>query len=433
MSSFTRVTVIGSERKATMVVPFEEPLAGHLATIADAVAEPYDARRLVLVDTAGRELDSTLSLHDLEVLDGAPLRLVRSSEVPAPPEVSDVTDAVADARSSHSGTWALTDRITIGAIAVGAATFMGLVAVLGDAQWVPLVVWAAAVAVAVGAGMGGARAPRVVFTGVAVGAALASAATVVSWLPNSDEPLLVVLSTAAALVWLTLGFAAGWGGRNSGAATGSLVGLVLSGATATALLFGISAPQVFAIVAVAAVVALGALPSIALAVSGLTRLDDSSAEGWRPRRDAVASRTEDAFAVTTWAVYALALTLAIASAVLLATGELWAQLVAASLVLVTLLRTRVTPLAIQAWPLWIAGLGGALVGVWISQVDVLVWAVPAAVVLLACVMTVADPSSHSRVRMRRWGDSVEALAAVALVPTIVGMFGAYGYMLQVFA
>lgn len=432
MSTYTRLLVIGTARKATMVVPADEPLAGHVATLADVVAEPHGTARLAVVDATGTEVDTALSLDQLGLADGAQLRLVRSSDVPAPPEITDVTDAVAQERAALTRGWTPAHRLALASWSAGLAAFAGLSAVRTDVPWLPAAAWAVAIAAAVIAGLMRRTQVRVVATGIGVGSALAVAPAVAAW---TDAPAGLVMTgtVAAALAWASLALASGWGAKDAAAGIGSLVGAALTGGAATALLLGADAAATFAIVGVLALLGLGMVPTVALAVAGLTRLDDAADAGHRPARPTVAAGVESAYAVMTWTVAALGVVAGASALVLLGTGELWPQLVAAALVIIVLLRTRVMALARQAWALWIAGIVGTAAGLWLAGDAGLLMGVALAAIVLAIVGAVVAPPPHSRIRLRRWGDTVEALCAVAIVPCVVGLFGVYSAMLEVFS
>ncbi|MDN4480268.1 hypothetical protein [Demequina muriae] len=432
MRTYTRLLVIGTVQKASMVVPADEPLAGHVATIADVVSEPHGVARLALVDVAGREIDTALSLGDLGLIDGAQLRLVRSADVPAPPEVTDVTDAVAQERTALTRGWSQAHRIAVASSGGALAAFAGLSAARAEATWLPVTVWALVMITAVVAGLMGHAVLRAVMTGLAVGSAVAVAPLIPEWADATGD-LLVTATAAAVLVWLSLGLGSGWGGRHLGAGVGSLVGALLSAGALAPLLLGADAAETFAIVGVVALLGLGAVPSVALAVSGLTRLDDAADAGTRPARATVALGVESAYAVMTWSVVALAVATGASAFVLLSTGELWPQLVAAALVIVTLLRTRVMALARQAWALWVAGTVGTFAGLAMSGETTLLWSVAIVAAVIAIVGAVATPPEHTRIRLRGWGDTVEALCAIAVVPCVIGLFGVYGFMLEVFS
>ena len=121
MTEFTRLTVIGSARKADLVVPNDEAVAGLMPRLMDLLDEPTGSvvRPLTLVRSTGEQLDVALTIADQEVSDGELLRLVRSDDAPPPPEVADVTDVLGETLRDRSGLWSTFTRELTGAIAIG--------------------------------------------------------------------------------------------------------------------------------------------------------------------------------------------------------------------------------------------------------------------------------------------------------------------------
>ena len=66
MTEFTRLTVIGSARKADLVVPNDEAVAGLMPRLMDLLDEPTGSvvRPLTLVRTTGEQLDVALTIAD---------------------------------------------------------------------------------------------------------------------------------------------------------------------------------------------------------------------------------------------------------------------------------------------------------------------------------------------------------------------------------
>ena len=101
MSDLTKITVIGAGRRVTLVIPADEPLGAHLPEIARLLEQP--AARAALTTPYGEQLELALAPADQGVLDGAVLRLVDVAQLPAPPEVTDVTDRVLAAGEGLEG------------------------------------------------------------------------------------------------------------------------------------------------------------------------------------------------------------------------------------------------------------------------------------------------------------------------------------------
>lgn len=178
----------------------------------------------------------------------------------------------------------------------------------------------------------------------------------------------------------------------------------------------------------------GVLPRLALAASGLTGLDDQVVEGRPRRRDDVSLTVNEAYRLLSWVTFAVAVPVAVTTASLLASDDLWTVGVGLSVIMVTALRTRVFPLAVQQMALWFAVLAGLLGGL-LTQPrlnGLLLIAILAAIVVMIVIMVLAGPAAHQRAFLRRVGNAAEALAVIALIPLLLGMFGVFSDLLKAF-
>ena len=220
MAEFTRLTVIGSARKADLVVPNDEAVAGLMPRLMDLLDEPTGSvvRTLTLVRSTGEQLDVALTIADQQVSDGELLRLVRSDDAPPPPEVADVTDVLGETLRDRSGLWSTFARELTGAVAVGllGCALAGQLA----AGPIPLVLSVLLLSM---------RWICVALTSAALGVAAAPVWTFSSTLGLS---LPLRLSAAvlgfAALGWICLGLGYGQGLHSRPAWFGSLVGIPVS-------------------------------------------------------------------------------------------------------------------------------------------------------------------------------------------------------------
>ncbi len=435
MSDLTKITVIGAARRVTLVIPADEPLGAHLPEIARLLEQP--AARAALTTPYGEQLELGLAPADQEVLDGAVLRLVDVAQLPAPPEVTDVTDRVAELRDAARGAWdprhALVGvSIGVGLLAVGAGT--ALTSLVGGPATIALLVLLT-VAAALAGLLGRTRSAAPL-----LGGALGTVVPVAVW--TSAQLAALVPPTPAGLValvvglaWLVLATATGLGRRSAGAALGATLGILLTVAAVVPPISGVGLVPTAALVATLGAVALALVPSLAVSASGLASLDDEVIAGSLPGRERVAVSLAESFRVTAWALVALAVWLGPAIGVLVASGELWPMLLGASIALVTMLRTRVVPMAVPAWALWIAAVGGLALGLALAP------RIPAAALLgiavgggvLLALLALVRPSAQARIRLRRAGDLLESFAAVGIVPFLLGTFGVYAFLLEVFA
>ncbi|MET0590293.1 MAG: EsaB/YukD family protein [Naasia sp.] len=440
MTEYTRLTIVGSVRRAEMVVPGDEAIGALIPRLMELLDEKPGAvsRPLTLVRSTGEQLDTTLSVSDQSVFDGETLRLLREDAAPPPPEVSDVTDVVAENHDDRQDRWGIRPRRAVAAIAVGSATTTaGLLS--GDALAAPAVVfglvWAVAVVAAIVAGRAGGRWLSISFTAIAVGISLPLAPLLAAALDRvADLGAVGVVLVGTALVWAALGLGAGAGLADRAAWWGGVIGALLAAAVPVLVLTGIEPIGAVGIGAVLAVLVCGLLPWYAMSASGLTGLDDQVVEGRLRRRDSVLVTVDTAYRTLTWATFAVSVPLAVTALTLLGSDDLWAVGLGAAVVIVIASRTRAMPLALQAAALWaaagIAALGGALVqsafAVWVPL------AVCAVVAIGAVVAGAVAPPEHRRASLRRIGNLLEALSVAALLPVLVGLFGVYSDLLAAF-
>jgi type VII secretion integral membrane protein EccD len=436
MAEFTRLTVIGSARKADLVVPNDEAVAGLMPRLMDLLDEPTGSvvRPLTLVRSTGEQLDVALTIADQQVSDGELLRLVRSDDAPPPPEVADVTDVLGETLRDRSGLWSTFARELTGAVAIGV---LGC-ALVGQLAAGPLLLVLAVLLLSLVAAIVGRLSIRWIC--VALTSAALGVATAVVWTFSSTLGLSLPLRLSAAILGfaalgcICLGLGYGQGLRSRPAWFGSLVGTPVSMLPLIMVLLGSRSEAAAALTAAVSVVVCGVLPRLALVASGLTGLDDQVVEGHPRRRDDVSLTVNDAYRVLSWVTFAVAIPIAVTSALLLASGDLWAVWVGLMVIMVSALRTRAFPLAVQQMALWFAVLVGLLGGL-IGQPrlgEPLVAGILASIVGLVVIMVLARPAAHQRAFLRRVGNVIEALAVIALIPLLLGMFGIFSDLLRAF-
>ncbi|QGN34633.1 EsaB/YukD family protein [Microlunatus sp. Gsoil 973] len=439
MTDFTRLTVIGTLRRAELVVPDDEPLGGLLPRLLDLLDEPAGpaARPLTVVRTTGEQLDAALSAAQQRLLDGEILRLVRADEAPPPPEVADVTDVVGSTFADRRGRWTSATRHVVAAAAVGvllcAADLVRPVSatVAGIAVLV-------LIAAAVLTGRLGRRWPATVLTSAAVGltvAAVHSAAPAADLLGRTPYFRLGPGAVTAAAVWLVLGLGFGAGLRNRSAGPAAALGAVLAILPVALAGLGMPAAHALAVDAVLAGIGCGLLPWYALTASGLTGLDDQVMSGRPGRRGQVLRTVDDAYRSLTWSTWAVAAPLAVAPAVLIPATDRWTAGLGLALLVLTALRTRVFPLAVQRIPLWAAVLVVAITAIVTHQTVLGTGGSVAALALLAALVAVSagvEPAAHQRARLRRWGNLLEAVSVIALPVLLLGAFGIFSDLLGAF-
>jgi type VII secretion integral membrane protein EccD len=436
MTEFTRLTVIGSGRKADLVVPNDEAVSGLMPRLMELLEEPTGSvvRPLTLVRPTGEQLDVGLTIADQQVSDGELLRLVRSDDAPPPPEVADVTDVLGESLRDRAGLWSTSARELTGAVAIGVLSCAAATQLHPSAVGFVIPLIALSVAAA-SLGRTSMRWICIALTAAALGVAAAAAWTVSSLLglPSSLRLAAAALGFSA-LSWICLGLGYGQGLRSRPAWFGSLVGIPIAVLPLIMVASGSPAEQAAAVTAVLAVVVCGILPRLALAASGLTGLDDQVVEGHPRRRDDVSLTVNEAYRLLTWMTFAVAIPMAVTGALLLASNDLWTVGVGAAVILVSALRTRAFPLAVQQMALWFGVLAGLLAGL-LGQPrlsEPLAAVILVGISVLVAIMVLARPAAHQRAFLRRIGNAFEALAVIALIPLLLGMFGIFGDLVKAF-
>jgi len=349
----------------------------------------------------------------------------------APPGVAHVTAAEA---ADQAGRWTpATRQIVAATVAALAAAVAGIAGVgaTGTGAAVAVLCLAVAASLAAGTRLGrsGHRYAGLVLTTVPVGLAVPIALTVgrVGRLSLPDAGRVGLL-----VAWVALGVGIGLGRRHRGAFVGAVVGVALTGLP---LLLGLMMParEVDALVACVAVVAGGLLPWYAMAASGLTGLDD--AVGAVQARTRVRVTLDEAHRALTWSTLAVALTLTLSTAGLLTTGSGTATALGLVVVAVVALRTRSLPLCGQVVALWgavVIPLAAGLLGPLGTTRPALAATAAVAAGLVMAVAAGLELSGPRRARLRRLGDLIEVVCALAVLALTLAVFGVFTDLLGTF-
>lgn len=444
MADFTRLTIIGTARKADLVIPDDEAIGVMLPRLMELLGEHTGsvARPLTLIRPTGEQLDVAMTPAEQQLLDGELLRFVRADEAPPPPEVADVTDVLGESLSERPHLWSSWSRALTGGIALAGLTAAAVYR-LAPTQTVGVVGLIAVVIGATIAGRVGRRWGCAALTSIGLGAVaplsirLATQSGVTG--QSGAPPTQVILGLAATLVlaggWFVLGAGFGLGLTHIPARSGALFGFGLAVLPLLLMsVFSVKLAGAVALTTVAAVICCGLLPRYAMAVSGLTGLDDQVVEGELRRRDEVKVTMEDAYQSLTWSTYAVTVPLAAGMAWLIADPNRWAGAIGVVVALIISLRTRAFPLTAQQMALWIAVLIGVVTGLLGQHLysSAVTAAMLFAVAGLVVILVVLRPAPHQRAFWRRTGNLIESLAVISLVPLLLGLGGIYGDLLQAF-
>lgn len=431
MSAHTRITLVGTRRRVDVVLPSAEPLGVLLPEFLRMTNEPHTAPPAAyqVVGTDGTALPDDRSLGESAVPDGSVLRVLRREDTPSAPVVHDVADATTVDLDARAWRWNLTARrwaCTAVAVVAVVAALAVLVQSFRLSGTVPLALVAlgsvvarrgdrpTGVALVLAGGFGG------------IFLALHQVSLIgVAWL---------IAAAIAGVVIAVLGLVSelGRGGVFGGAATLALVGL-----QAGLVLLELPGGRGAAIVAMVCLLALGALPRIALVASGLAGLDDTAAHDGEVRRPEVEQALAAAHRGLTIATIATGVAAAVAGAALaLGTGP-WTLTLACLVGAALLLRLRAFPLLAQVCALIAAAsvVVGALFVKWLhngADAQIAVCSVLAAIALGALLWQRYQPKEHVRARFRQLADRVELTVMIAVVPVVIGEFGIYGRLLATF-
>jgi len=456
-AGFCRVTVIGTDRRADVVLPSGEPLGVLWPELLNLIADPVDetpkARRLLTAD--GVALDAALSLRESGVLDGAVLRIVHVGELPNSPVIRDVTDAVAEDLDARRWRWTpragqVVTTILVLALAllgarIVASGWPGRPAVVAQACAAGALVLAGSLLTLLARSRSGAGIAAMLLGAVLGVTACITAADVWAW------GNLALLTASALVTGLTLALLGAVTALGRAGLIGALtvVGTTLVWITTAALLSegvpgpGVDGrvPELGAVPAVLAVAVLGLLPRTAMVSAGLTKLDDQLATGSDVTRQDVGRALAGAHRSMVIGTLTLAAATAGAGWLLATPGpdgsNTWAVLLAVVLVVALLTRARAFPLAAEVTALLAAAavICARLVLVWLGEADgppagplTLVVTVAALLLLTLAVR----PPEHVRARLRQIADRLEAASVIALLPLAIGVYGVYGRLLDAF-
>ncbi len=434
---YTRLTVLGSIRKAELVLPDDEPLGSLIPPVMNLLGEqPQGGQELAVTTVVGRHLDLGESLAAQEVEHGAMIRITTIDEAPTPPQVADVTDAVAIARTTRSDRWNAKAANACVAVTVGAlALCSSMLAQSSSPSLSDLPTQLALLAAALLA-TGAIFLAHKALTAAAAALGVAAFGVLVPLVPHlvPAASLSVTILNLAAAGWLVLGLVAGVGANRGSVLVGAGIGVAVAVATVVAMEVGVAeiTTQIFTVLV--GLVTLGVLPGVALALSGLTSYDDQTAQGTRPERRDIANAIEEGFATLTWAVIAIALPTLMALVALAGSTNPWAMWLAVVVAIAVWLRARIMPLIPQRVALYLTS-GLAMISYVLNSPALsarlrIVLLVVAAVTLILTALF--HPREVTAAKLRRYAEIAELLLLITVIPLALGALGIYSDLLEVF-
>ncbi|MDO5093989.1 MAG: EsaB/YukD family protein [Propionibacteriaceae bacterium] len=437
--AYTRLTVAGTNRKANLVLPDDEPVGALLPQLLDVLGEKVPGGKEVALTTlTGVRIDLAETLSDQQVAHGTMIQLTPIDDAPQPPEVVDITDAVAIVGGQHRDRWNHRARATIVAVLTALASllipdglrpYLTTVSIVDPLAGGPLLLAAALSCVGAYLARRNATGPAAVFAAAAFGLAAPQVPLLTgSWSPSTQVVLV------AGVAWTVIGVVVGLGARRRSALVGSGFGLLAAALFAAGAQLVWPALPMAVVTALTGLVLIGLLPGAALTFSGLTGYDDQTMRGERPQRGDVDSSILEGYATLTWLVAAIGLPTALALVSLMLTANGWALALGCVIAFIMLLRTRLLPLVLQRVVLWVAG----VLPLFLGLVSAPGLAAPqrsliaAALVVVLLAVALATPSDVVSARLRRAADVAELLLVIATIPLTLGALNVYTDLLETF-
>lgn len=435
---FCRVTVLGDRTRADIALATGQTIGSLMPEIARLLPEPPGPRSMSLVTATGTELKSDSTLAENDIADGAILHLLTEELPPPAPVVNDITEEIAENLDRRADRFGRKSRrlfavtlASVGPAAIAAEVWRAP----GTHGLARAWIWAAGAVLLAGAALAARLGQRWWAAIAAVSAAMLAGggaqllASEQHWAVRDRLGVGLVLSWLGAFVVSAI-----W--RAAGGAIGAAAGVLGSGAWWALPHLGLAAAEADALVVVAAVVAIGAVPRWAAVVSGLTSLDDSRSAGITVRRPVVRRTIGHAHQTMIATTFALSVLTAVPGVLLGSSPPRWSTVLAAVSALAVLLRSRAFPLTPEVAPLTLAGaaVAGSVLVAWASREPALVAPIAATIGLttVGVIALMWRPSAHVQVRLRQLGDQLEAIAVIALIPAVLGAFGVYQRLLHTF-
>lgn len=442
-TAYSRVTVVSSQRAIDLALPSALPIADMMAQVmryADPGANDGSPGSWTLGRIGGPSLQLTHTLEEAGILDGDVLELRAADADVSPARVEDVRDAVEDSVDAAGGVWTTATTRSFAILGGSAAlACAGVVAWLSGRLGVPATLEgldsvgsaAAAAVVLLFATWWGSRFARDLDAQVAAGVALEWAA-LVGLAVGREAELSRGLTVVAAGVLTAV--AAGLARLLTPAATGHAafggVMLVAGIIQGVCDISASAADQASRALPVAAVLAVGVVPRVSLAVGGLASADYRVRHVGRLDQETLRVRYRASNALLIGAVLALTV-VAVWGAVELLDGDRpWDRTLALAVAVGLVLRSRVFS---RTQHLVALRVGGAVVAAYaaarlaVERTETAGWIVAGAAVVVALGLGLASlpMSDISRARVKRILNAVEFVVVVVMVVLLLGAAGVY--------
>ncbi|GAB3193509.1 EsaB/YukD family protein [Nesterenkonia suensis] len=435
-TGYTRVTVATAHRNIEMLLPSQreiDTLMPEILHVAADGATGESPQALTLTPAGGSSLLGHQTLQDVGIGDGSVLRLDRRDEAVPTPLVYDLAEETEQLSPRVTDSWTIHPHRLVSAAVFTVLMLAGLQTLTDAVE--PAAPGGWALTLSAGALVALASVPRRLLAWDAEFLTLSAAALALAhhWglpeIPHAEWTVPAWL--AAALLswqiclhgWLAAGITTG--------TTAALAGLWWGGGELLE-----DTGRVAAVAGIGTVVLLGFAPRLALMLSGMNRLDDAIGEGARPHLGQAEAAFHNAHRGLAAAVVLCGVSAAVAAHGLLSGGlTAWTLPLAAVLTLLTALRSRSMPLAVERAALLTSAAVSTLLILHSIADHAPTWLLISAAVLLALtplVLRLTGLPDHVAARLRLTARRFEVLATISLIPLLLGLFGLYAQLTSTF-
>ncbi|RMX21495.1 hypothetical protein DYI20_11520 [Auritidibacter ignavus] len=435
MSKYLRLTVLSDQRNVELMLPESVPVGELMPEVLKLThpQSPPNPRELTLTPVGGRSLSTSQTLSDASIIDGAQIRLDRRDHAIHAPIVYDLADTTGQLTSDSAATWTIRrGRLTT----IALLTMLLTVLVTGlQGQLEPDLA-------------------RNIGLGISAGL-LALMAGLGQELVKCDLELVIPSALIFALTQWNYrdGITSAW--FESCLWFGLLVlCLAVTHRAMHTIVIAVTSMVFFGLLwwagitwiddlgyrgmslATATVIIIGILPRFALILSGLTSIDDHLAAGERPQRVRISRAVSQAHEGLSTAVLVCCLSFVTGLYLLRELRDNgWA--IGLGLVLLALigLRARTMPQVIERTAMIATLLLGLVYYAWLFRNDVPGWLTMvlliATIVIVVAVRLLQLPP-HIAAWLRIAARRAEMLLAITIFPLLIGTFGIYGQLVNVF-
>lgn len=435
-TGYTRVTITSQSRNAEMLLPSQREVAALIPEILNTIGAPHsqgEPQMLTLTPVGGPNLLPHQSLQAAGIRDGVILSLDRLEEAVPQPLVYDLAEEAERDTDEHSDVWRIEGSRVISSALFTIFLMAALLLSASIFEYQEFSWWSLGVAGASLVGLGAVPHHLLRWDAEFLTTSAAAMAVTLWWgLPD------FVWSEWVPALWLALAVIAWHVGRRQwqAALLTVVTGLILAGLWWGSYQIFPDPERVTAIAGIGTVLVLGLAPRLALMLSGMTALDDATAAGDR-RPVAVAAKTfRNAHYGLLGAVTLCALSAVAAVHGLVEQGVTrWTLPLSIALILLTALRSRNMPLALERTVLLISASVSTVVLVMSTVDSIPEWLLITAPLVLAAIpllLRMRQPPQHVAARLRLNARRLEALAALSLIPLLLGLFGLYSQLTGTF-